>query len=72
MAVEDLVASYGGRAFRVAIGITRNEADAEEFVQHALWTVVPIAYWPSQVDDPALVTNLGLVLMAAIVALSKE
>ena len=39
-AAEDLVASYGGRAYRLAIGITRNQPDAEEVVQDALWTVV--------------------------------
>jgi len=30
MAAEDLVASYGARAFRLAIGMTGNQADAEE------------------------------------------
>jgi len=39
-AAEDLVASYGGRAYRLAIGITGNQPDAEEVVQDALWTVV--------------------------------
>src|SRR5262249_24113599 len=39
-AVEELVASYGSRALRLAIGITRNHADAEEIVQDALWAVV--------------------------------
>src|SRR5262249_60520929 len=39
-ATEQLVASYGGRALRLAIGITGNQADAEEVVQDALWTVV--------------------------------
>src|SRR5215831_20858063 len=39
-AAEQLVASYGGRALRLAIGITGNQADAEEVVQDALWTVV--------------------------------
>jgi RNA polymerase sigma-70 factor, ECF subfamily len=39
-AAEDLVDSYGGRAYRLAIGITGNQPDAEEVVQDALWTVV--------------------------------
>src|SRR5262249_42214859 len=39
-AAEELVASYGGRALRLAIGITGNQAGGEEVVQDALWTVV--------------------------------
>jgi len=39
-AAEDRVASYGGRAYRLAIGITGNQADAEEVVQDALWAIV--------------------------------
>ena len=39
-AAEDLVASYGGRAYRLAIGITGNQPDSEEVVQDALWAVV--------------------------------
>ena len=39
-AAENLVASYGGRAYRLAIGITGNQSDAEEVVQDALWAVV--------------------------------
>jgi len=39
-AAENLVASHGGPAYRLAIGITGNQADAEEVVQDALWTVV--------------------------------
>jgi RNA polymerase sigma-70 factor, ECF subfamily len=39
-AAEDLIASYGGRAYRLAIGITGNQPDAEEVVQDALWMVV--------------------------------
>ncbi len=35
-----LVATYGDRAYRLAIGITRNEPDAEEAVQDAFWSVV--------------------------------
>ena len=31
-AVEELAASYGGRALRLAIGITGNQADGEEVV----------------------------------------
>ena len=39
-AAEALVNTYGARAYRVALRITRNEADAEEVMQDALWTVV--------------------------------
>jgi len=39
-AAERLVARYGGRAYRLAIGITRNAADAEEVVQDAFWSVI--------------------------------
>jgi RNA polymerase sigma-70 factor, ECF subfamily len=39
-AAEALVAAYGDRAYRLAIGITGNRSDAEEVVQDALWTVV--------------------------------
>jgi len=39
-AAEDLVASYGGHAHRLAFGITGNQSDAEEVVQDALWKVV--------------------------------
>jgi RNA polymerase sigma-70 factor (ECF subfamily) len=39
-ATADLVAAYGGRAYRLAIGITGNSPDAEEVVQDALWSVV--------------------------------
>src|ERR1043166_7734036 len=39
-AAEELLASYGGRALRLAIGITGNQADGEEVVQDALWTLV--------------------------------
>jgi hypothetical protein len=35
-----LIASYGCRAYRLAIGITGNRPDAEEVVQDALWMVV--------------------------------
>ena len=123
-AAEELVASYGGRALRLAIGITGNQADGEEVVQDAFWTVVrkidtftggsafsswfyrivanaaydklrgrrgrldacsleelsgmvdehgePVMDWSSRVDDPALETELRLVLTAAIAALSEE
>jgi hypothetical protein len=54
-AAEELVASYGGRAFRLAIGITGNRADAEEVVQDALWTVVR----PGYEIKPALYRRLG-------------
>jgi RNA polymerase sigma-70 factor, ECF subfamily len=40
MAAEVLVGRYGNRAYRLAIGITRNAQDAEEAVQDALWIVV--------------------------------
>jgi RNA polymerase sigma-70 factor, ECF subfamily len=39
-AVEDLVATYGDRAYRLAVRITLSEQDAEEVVQDAFWTVV--------------------------------
>src|SRR5262249_48501740 len=39
-AAEQLVATYGDRAYRVAIGITGNGPDAEEAVQDAFWSVV--------------------------------
>ena len=39
MAVEDLVAAYGARAYRLATGITRNAQDAEEAVQDAFLSV---------------------------------
>jgi RNA polymerase sigma-70 factor (ECF subfamily) len=39
-AAEALVNTYGARAYRVAVRITGNEADAEEVMQDALWTVV--------------------------------
>src|SRR2546422_6816873 len=39
-AAERLVAAFGDRAYRLAIGITGNRQDAEEAVQDALWNVV--------------------------------
>jgi RNA polymerase sigma-70 factor (ECF subfamily) len=39
-AAETLVARYGARAYRLAMGITRNTADAEEVVQDAFWSVI--------------------------------
>jgi len=39
-AAERLVATYGDRAYRLAIGITGNGPDAEEAVQDAFWSVV--------------------------------
>jgi RNA polymerase sigma-70 factor, ECF subfamily len=39
-AAERLVTTYGDRAYRLAIRITGNPADAEEVVQDALWAVV--------------------------------
>src|SRR5262245_20761898 len=38
--VERLAASYGERAYRLAVRITGNGHDAEEAVQDALWSVV--------------------------------
>jgi RNA polymerase sigma-70 factor, ECF subfamily len=40
MAVEDLVATYGDRAGRLAIRITRNTQDAEEALQDAFLSVI--------------------------------
>ena len=39
-AAEQLVATYGDRAYRLAIRITGNRPDAEEAVQDAFWSVV--------------------------------
>jgi len=39
-AAERLIARYGDRAYRLAIRITGNAADAEEVVQDAIWNVV--------------------------------
>jgi RNA polymerase sigma-70 factor, ECF subfamily len=39
-AAERLVATYGSRAYRLAIAITRNGADAEEVVQDAFCSVI--------------------------------
>jgi len=39
-AAEQLVATYGDRAYRLAIGITGSSQDAEEVVQDALWSVI--------------------------------
>ncbi len=39
-AAEALVNTYGARAHRLAVRITGSQADAEEVVQDALWTVV--------------------------------
>jgi len=39
-AVERLVATYGDRAYRLAVRITDNGQDAEEAVQDAFWSVV--------------------------------
>jgi RNA polymerase sigma-70 factor (ECF subfamily) len=40
VAAEQLIATYGERAYRLAIRITGNGADAEEVVQDALWAVL--------------------------------
>jgi RNA polymerase sigma-70 factor (ECF subfamily) len=39
-AIEMLVATYSDRVYRLAYGVTRNEADAEEVVQDVFLTVV--------------------------------
>jgi RNA polymerase sigma-70 factor (ECF subfamily) len=39
-APEQLIARYGQRAYRLAVGITGSSLDAEEVVQDAFWTVV--------------------------------
>ena len=39
-AAEYLVSTFGDRAYRLAIGITGNQQDAEEAVQDAFWIVV--------------------------------
>ena len=39
-ATERLVATYGDRAYRLAIRITGNGSDAEEVVQDAFWSVI--------------------------------
>jgi len=39
-AAEQLVATYGDRAYRLAVRITGNRPDAEEAVQDAFWSVV--------------------------------
>jgi len=39
-AAERLVATFGDRAYRLAIGITGSSQDAEEVVQDALWSVI--------------------------------
>jgi RNA polymerase sigma-70 factor (ECF subfamily) len=39
-AAERLVATFGERAYRLAIGITGNWPDAEEAVRDAFWSVV--------------------------------
>ena len=39
-AAEGLVARFGDRVYRLAMGITRNPQDAEEAVQDAFWNVI--------------------------------
>ena len=39
-AAECLGSPFGDRAYRLAVGITCNQQDAEEAVQDAFWTVV--------------------------------
>src|SRR5262245_11067872 len=39
-AVDTLVARYGDLLYRLAVGITGNEEDAEEVAQDALWTAI--------------------------------
>src|SRR2546426_239036 len=40
VAAERVVATYGDRAYRLAVGITGTAEDAEEVVQDAFWTVI--------------------------------
>jgi RNA polymerase sigma-70 factor (ECF subfamily) len=40
VAVDRFVSTYGSRAYRLALGITRNRPDAEEVVQDAFWSAV--------------------------------
>jgi len=107
-AAEELVATYGNRAYRLTIGITGNKQDAEEAVQDAFWSVIHkidtfrgdsafgswihrivsnAAYakirrgqqtigeikadevvmdWSSTIDDPAVQSELRIVLSSAI------
>lgn len=39
-AIETLMSRYGNRVYRLAYGITRNAADAEEIVQDVFWQLV--------------------------------
>jgi len=39
-AADELVATFQGRAYRLAISITRSAPDAEEVVQDAFWSVI--------------------------------
>jgi RNA polymerase sigma-70 factor, ECF subfamily len=39
-AAERLVSTFGDRTYRLAIGITGNQQDAEEAVQDAFWSVI--------------------------------
>ena len=39
-AAERLVSAFGDRAYRLTIGITGNQQDAEEAVQDAFWSVI--------------------------------
>jgi RNA polymerase sigma-70 factor, ECF subfamily len=40
IAAERLISTFGDRAYRLAIGITGNQQDAEEAVQDAFWSVI--------------------------------
>jgi RNA polymerase sigma-70 factor (ECF subfamily) len=40
LAVDGFVSTYGSRAYRLALGITRNRPDAEDVVQDAFWSAV--------------------------------
>jgi RNA polymerase sigma-70 factor (ECF subfamily) len=126
-ATERLVAAYGDRAYRLAIGITGNAPDAEEVIQDAFWSVIrnidtfrgesafgswldrivanaayaklragfrrrtdlsldallpvfhehgqhgePIADWSARLDDPALQTEVRMVLTSAIKELPAD
>ena len=120
-AAECLVSTFGDRAYRLAIGLTGNQQDAEEAVQDAFWNVIrkidtfrgdaalgswiyritvnaanhkrrsgarrrdeisldevlpsshedgqhadPIGDWSTQLDDPAVQTELRSVLTSAL------
>src|SRR3989442_13388645 len=55
-AAERLVTTYGDRAYRLALRITGNRADAEEGVQDALWAggrMIGGVSWVTAMSCPA-------------------